>query len=594
MLKVTNGGSVEEHQENVSVPEDTPVENETPTEASPPETTPEATPLPIKKSRKKLIIMVASLLVLLLAAGATFMLLSKDKPAPAPVKKSVVTKAKTTAAASPIFATAKSLGDLALVPKLGDECRSLGNSDCPSPSAVKYYQFGLRADGTKLIIMTAPSEGPNLRGKDTYVGTFDTAGKVTLYGQSAQYADSIIDKAKVTIDISTFPAELTFPKNITLKDEPLKRGIDSNDAGFFIDGLSDYAPKGKAPAKIASFDGKDYYDVVVSDNDNFAVHEVFGAVTTVYAVSYRQDGLLDSSKAPELKLTDGTFNQDTFTASGPGCGSAYGYMVPKNLDTSSLIKAGTDASGAAVYQLPTTNAFFQEVYTKDYANGDYLDAKYKGMTKDQFQAAHGILVSKNGLGQYVAYLNQTLIQGGGCAKPVVYLYPTRTTDVSVQVGALVSKSDPLYSPANGWQHVTAQSSGALSYQGKAYGSLFWEGIGLGAYPNVSSGTVVPSSAAVATIRQQLAAQGLNNQESNDFLAYWQDKLPATPFVRLSWLTTDELNTLAPLKITPTPQTVIRTFLDFQGLNLPISLAPQTFHTPARNGFTVVEWGGLLH
>jgi hypothetical protein len=49
----------------------------------------------------------------------------------------------------------------------------------------------------------------------------------------------------------------------------------------------------------------------------------------------------------------------------------------------------------------------------------------------------------------------------------------------------------------------------------------------------------------------------------------------------------------PLTITPTPDTQIRLFLDFEGLTTPIPLAPQMLSAPPRSGFTVVEWGGLL-
>ncbi len=70
-------------------------------------------------------------------------------------------------------------------------------------------------------------------------------------------------------------------------------------------------------------------------------------------------------------------------------------------------------------------------------------------------------------------------------------------------------------------------------------------------------------------------------------------MPNKPYVRLSWLDTNQMNELAPLTITPKPQTLIRTFLDFDGLDKPITIRPQKFIMSKRNGFTIVEWGGLL-
>lgn len=74
--------------------------------------------------------------------------------------------------------------------------------------------------------------------------------------------------------------------------------------------------------------------------------------------------------------------------------------------------------------------------------------------------------------------------------------------------------------------------------------------------------------------------------------YWTDKIPEAPYVRLTWFTNEELNRLAPLKITPKPDTLIRVFLDMSGLEQPISLPTQSLTSVPRRGFTVVEWGGL--
>ena len=75
--------------------------------------------------------------------------------------------------------------------------------------------------------------------------------------------------------------------------------------------------------------------------------------------------------------------------------------------------------------------------------------------------------------------------------------------------------------------------------------------------------------------------------------FWTDKLPASPYVRLTWLGTQDMNQLAPLSVVPAPDTTIRIFLDFAGLDQPIKLIPQKLTSVPRRGFTLVEWGGLL-
>ena len=71
-------------------------------------------------------------------------------------------------------------------------------------------------------------------------------------------------------------------------------------------------------------------------------------------------------------------------------------------------------------------------------------------------------------------------------------------------------------------------------------------------------------------------------------------MPKTAYIRLTWLDTADMERLAPLAISPRPDTVARVFLDFAGQETAATdLAPQQLKGFLRTGFTVVEWGGLL-
>jgi len=257
------------------------------------------------------------------------------------------------------------------------------------------------------------------------------------------------------------------------------------------------------------------------------------------------------------------------------------------LKLSQLTKIGTTDAGRAVYEVTDKNASLYVKGYKEYQEAYATDA----VSFDEYVKQHGLMVIQNSAGELLVYIRGQYAMVGGCAKPVIYLYPTATAAVSVRVGAKVTQSDPSY-PANGWINVVAQPNGTLSYEGRQYGSLFWEGTGSGSYPSIVSGVVVKHSEAIKTIREQLAQQGLNVQEIADFMAFWTDKIPASPYVRLTWLTTEQMNDLAPLTITPKPNTLIRVFLDMGGLDKPILLPLQQLSPVKRLGFTVVEWGGL--
>ena len=54
-----------------------------------------------------------------------------------------------------------------------------------------------------------------------------------------------------------------------------------------------------------------------------------------------------------------------------------------------------------------------------------------------------------------------------------------------------------------------------------------------------------------------------------------------------------IDKIAPLQISPEPDTVIRVLMDVKPLEKPVLVEEQKLkQTPQRKGFTVVEWGGL--
>lgn len=277
-----------------------------------------------------------------------------------------------------------------------------------------------------------------------------------------------------------------------------------------------------------------------------------------------------------------------------GCGSAaFSVSRADSAEDSDFVVAGTTKDGQKVYAFKDTkNAIVQKAYS-EYADNFKGVAGYTVISFDDFLKNHSIVAYKNADGAWLVYTRDEFAAMGGCAKPVVYLYPTHAEQVSVRIGAHVTVSDPTYDQASGWQ-VWAQPDGRLTDGGRAYGSLFWEGQGFGQYPSITSGTVVKRADVVATMRTQLAQQGLNQAESSDFVAYWQAKIPNKPYVRLTWFNAVQMNDLAPLYVSPQPDTVLRVFLDMAGYDTKIAMPAQKLTSTPRSGFTLVEWGGLAH
>ncbi|MDD5051065.1 MAG: hypothetical protein PHV93_05025, partial [Candidatus Pacebacteria bacterium] len=89
------------------------------------------------------------------------------------------------------------------------------------------------------------------------------------------------------------------------------------------------------------------------------------------------------------------------------------------------------------------------------------------------------------------------------------------------------------------------------------------------------------------------ALGLNDKERADFIEFWEPRMTGAPYFFVTFLGTQAMNKLAPLTITPKPDTIIRVLMDFTPLQKPIEVSSLVIHTPVRKGFTVFEWGGVL-
>jgi internalin A len=80
------------------------------------------------------------------------------------------------------------------------------------------------------------------------------------------------------------------------------------------------------------------------------------------------------------------------------------------------------------------------------------------------------------------------------------------------------------------------------------------------------------------------------------MEYWLPDMENknAPYYRISFLQTNDLNSLFPMTVKPQPNTIFRLFLDYLPLNEEpkISIEPQSLNKLIRNGFTLVEWGGL--
>lgn len=178
-------------------------------------------------------------------------------------------------------------------------------------------------------------------------------------------------------------------------------------------------------------------------------------------------------------------------------------------------------------------------------------------------------------------------------KPIIYLYPTETTEVTVVLGApeRLTCTYPKYEDA--WQ-VLANPNGDLtdlSTNRQLY-ALYYESVSDCAFGMEQEGFVVKREDTAAFLEEKLAVLGLTEREAQEFIIYWLPRLEANPYTYIRFATPDEIAQSMPLHITPAPDTTIRVLMTFQGLKTPVSVREQTLETPVRTGFVAVEWGGV--
>lgn len=180
-------------------------------------------------------------------------------------------------------------------------------------------------------------------------------------------------------------------------------------------------------------------------------------------------------------------------------------------------------------------------------------------------------------------------------KPAVYLYPTVQQQTAVQVDAVgpLTVTIPEY-PQNGW-NVVADPDGTIYSGGNTYPYLYYEAkIPDAAVVKPQQGYVVTYQDLPNLYATVLPQLGLNAKETADFKEYWEKVLPYSPYYFVGVMPVKDVDAIEKLTISPAPDTTIRVRLFFEALKDWKGVeSPSLINVPQRNGFTAVEWGGMV-
>ena len=275
----------------------------------------------------------------------------------------------------------------------------------------------------------------------------------------------------------------------------------------------------------------------------------------------------------------------------------YQFITQENLQEKKYTIVGTiydceklEIVGATITNLNTNNLetsdFFGK-FTLEVRKGDILKIKLNG-----YKSQRVLINSKNELKiQLLENPNNGKIM---VAKPVIYIYPTEKTEIDLELnfkGELLT-TFPKYD--KNWDVIAEQNGQIFDKKtNRYYSSLFWDGTI--DFPEehykYDDGFIVPKEKLTEFFIEKLGYIGLNNQETNDFIQYWLPILERNKYNFIHFLVNEKCNEIADLKVNPKPETSIRIYMEFYGLENYINCNEQQLPKTERKGFTLIEWGG---
>lgn len=178
-------------------------------------------------------------------------------------------------------------------------------------------------------------------------------------------------------------------------------------------------------------------------------------------------------------------------------------------------------------------------------------------------------------------------------KPIIYLYPTEETELTVKLG---KKENLLYTypKYEGSWNIIAKPNGDLTdcKTGRNLYALYWEGINQKKYNDkMEEGFCVKGIDTIKFMEEKLKVLGLSEREANEFIIYWLPQIENNKYNYIRFQTKEEIDENMPLEISKRPDSIIRVMMEFKPLEEYMEIKEQNLITPERKGFVLVEWGG---
>jgi len=462
-----------------------------------------------------------------------------------------------------------------------------------------FYQVANINNGThaekKLVVLKLRCDGMCMY-SDVYRFAFDSQANTLTYLQkmsTPEYNNDFVADIYNDADVSTSLSGVLLPDKIDMGNNGKKANKVRNDVSHLE---THYL-------KQAAFTDSRLGTVYSAFKDGTGCMYIAspdGSVT-----QYEFDPLFFNDEDNFIEWNDGTKTNigNNYVYTQYGCGIQGNCYYVQDVNEENLIAVGKTNNGMTMYEIKkpvsdvakaTTDeqkAFLDRYNT--YRQVTAFDESKKILTFDEFVALNPDLYWKDPIGRFSSILNKEIQPPAECGKPVIYLYPEEETDVQVKVNIdEFTKTVPDYG-TDGWFVRATPDSQIYNYaDGQTYPYLFWEGHKKGGF-SPDRGFSVKRDDLEQFLNESLDKLGLTAREKSDFIEFWLVRMLENPepYFYISFLGTADFNKVAPLEITPAPDTLIRIFMYYNPVSKPFMVAEQNLTSIPRNGFTVVEWGG---
>jgi hypothetical protein len=176
------------------------------------------------------------------------------------------------------------------------------------------------------------------------------------------------------------------------------------------------------------------------------------------------------------------------------------------------------------------------------------------------------------------------------SRSILYLYPTRTTDVMVgfDTDVIVVKDYLDSDIEKKTLGLVAYANGELvDRYGKRRFGLIWEAKVVSKSETLN-GYVIAGDQTELFLRDTLRHLGLTERETDEFVSYWSPVLSGNRYNLIHFDVQNETK----VKVEPSPDSEVKIVMSYESMDSWRAVDPQKIDKFNRRGFSVVELGGF--